>query len=77
MVDFLITILVHCALLGLVFLVLSVSRDQRPCVTGTVSTGEDTMRITVTWLPEDDTCTISQECITKKASGVAMRMNKP
>ena len=38
MVDLLIPILLLCALLGLVCLVLSVSRDQCPCITGTVST---------------------------------------
>ena len=31
----------------------------------------------LTRLPEDVNATISQECIAKNASGIAMRMNKP
>ena len=56
-------ILVHCALLGLVFLVLSVGRDQRPSIPATASSWEDT--ICLTRLPEDVNATISWNALRK------------
>ena len=71
--DLLLKILVHCALLCLVFLVLG--RDQRPSNPATPSSRDDTMCLTR--LPEVVNVTISQECIAKDTNCVAMRMNKP